>query len=261
MLLSLPKTEKKKELTEAHVSFFLLSILVTMETTHREEDAANEQEKEKEKEEGVLSAAKRVRRGDYATHATAVLSHLLDFFRQNNNLTKIVPIISGESKLSLSIIDWFVTNYSKQHGTIIEYHNEHSECVDRMMVHLRYRATLNAYRKKNFDPFCRHDRIAVPVDEHMMPCEVSTSMHIETTIGQLNFFKWALETQILDYVSEHHHDIEQDMKRRHSGSKTRKSMMTPAFEGTKTRKKREELSKHNTREIQTHHTNIRVDFA
>jgi pimeloyl-ACP methyl ester carboxylesterase len=57
-----------------------------------------------------------------------------------------------------------------------------------------YKLKLKAYSKKRFDPFCRWDRISIPYKD-------GTS--IETTIGQLNFFKWALENKAIDYIEQH----------------------------------------------------------
>jgi hypothetical protein len=68
---------------------------------------------------------------------------------------------------------------------------------------------------------------------------------METTIGQLNFFKWAIENKILDYIETNYADIEHDMNHRNSTAKR----LTPTAhdvdgdtDNTKTRKKREELS-------------------
>jgi hypothetical protein len=67
---------------------------------------------------------------------------------------------------------------------------------------------------------------------------------METTIGQLNFFKWAIENKIIDYIEENHATIESDMNHRNSTSKRRNTSeeeeSTP--DNSKTRKKREELS-------------------
>jgi hypothetical protein len=81
---------------------------------------------------------------------------------------------------------------------------------------------------------------------------------METTIGQLNFFKWAIENQIIDYIENNYNTIETDMNHRNSTSKHRISTdsetsastistfdsLEKPFQSdkTKTRKKREELS-------------------
>lgn len=135
-----------------------------------------------------------------------ILSDLMKFYRQNGNLHKMLKIIKSETKISLRIIDWFVTNYAKKNYTIIQNGTE------RFKVHLGYKQKLKAYNKKKFDPFCRWERITVPYDE-------TGETLIETTIGQLNFFKWALEHKIIDYIEEHYDEIEKDMMNRNSMSK------------------------------------------
>ena len=42
----------------------------------------------------------------------------MKFYSENNNMEKILPIINGQSKLSLRLIDWFATNYSKKYYTV-----------------------------------------------------------------------------------------------------------------------------------------------
>jgi hypothetical protein len=141
-----------------------------------------------------------------------ILADLMRFYRQNGNLHKMLKIIKSETKISLRIIDWFVTNYAKKNYTIIQNGSE------RFKVHLGYKQKLKAYNKKKFDPFCRWERITVPYDE-------TGETLIETTIGQLNFFKWALEHKIIDYIEENYDEIERDMMNRNSMSK--KNMKQP----------------------------------
>ena len=72
-----------------------------------------------------------------------------------------------------------------------------------------------------------------------VPIEENSEYAFETTIGQLNFFKWVLENKIIDYIEEHYDEIQNDMDENNSLSKTRKNK---AEDNDKTRKKREELS-------------------
>jgi hypothetical protein len=64
---------------------------------------------------------------------------------------------------------------------------------------------LKAFKKIQFDPFRRRERIDFYYNDK--------EEYIETTIGQLNFFRWFLENNILDYVELHANDIEEDMLR------------------------------------------------
>lgn len=110
----------------------------------------------------------------YNTQNDLLLNNLLDFYKQNDNMERMIKIINGESRTSLRIIDWFSTNYAKKNYTV--YQMEGSD--KRFKVYNDYKLKLKAYSKRRFDPFCRWDRITVPYKENT---------HIQTTIGQLNF--------------------------------------------------------------------------
>lgn len=132
---------------------------------------------------------------------------LVRFYKQNYNayIQKVVPIIEGKSKISLRLIDWFVTNYSKKYNTIIplgKYQNHNDGFYPFFNVYISYRQQLKAFSKQQFDPFRRRDRIKFyDKNDHW----------IETTIGQLNFFKWVLQNNILEYIHENLSLIEMDM--------------------------------------------------
>ena len=157
----------------------------------------------------------------------------------------MISVINGESQISLRIVDWFVTNYSKKHFVVFSI-MENDEKT-RFKVYNDYKLKLKAYSKKRFDPFCRWERISFPYDENKF---------VETTIGQLNFFKWCIENSILEYIQQHYNDIENDMNSRNSSSKKKEYV---ELDG-KTRKKREELSISATKCIKKENVQIRVTF-
>jgi len=179
----------------------------------------------------------------YATQNSLLLGKLMQFYNKDNNINRILPIINGEHKISLRLIDWFVTNYSKKYYTT--YNITIKDETRRFKIYVDYKLKLKAYSKKRFDPFCRWDRITIPYDD-------KTS--IQTTLGQLNFFKWALENKIIDYISENLPAIEHDMNKRNSSSKNRKKQQA------KTRKKRKELSVSATKSIKKEKVEIVVKF-
>jgi hypothetical protein len=168
-------------------------------------------------------------------------------YNPNNNLDKILKIITGETKISLRIVDWFATNYAKKYYTLYVIDGTHDNVTRRFKVYDDYKLKLKAYSKKRFDPFCRWDRISIPY---------KNGTSIETTIGQLNFFKWTLENKVIDYIEQNYNDIEKDMNNRNSTSK-RKEIIT---DNSKTRKKREELSISATKSIKKEKVEIIVQF-
>jgi hypothetical protein len=167
------------------------------------------------------------------TQNDLLLHNLMEFFNIPDNVNTMINIINGESRTSLRIVDWFVTNYAKKNYTI--YNIESTTLPNtsqRFKVYNEYKLKLKAYQKKRFDPFCRWDRITIPYNE---------TQCMETTIGQLNFFKWAIENKVIDYIQQNHDIIEDDMNSNNSTSK-RRSPNDNSTDNTKTRKKREELS-------------------
>ena len=49
------------------------------------------------------------------TQNSLLLTKLVEFYNKDGNMERILPIINGESIISLRLIDWFATNYSKKH--------------------------------------------------------------------------------------------------------------------------------------------------
>jgi hypothetical protein len=129
-------------------------------------------------------------------------------------IRKIVDIIEGRSSISLRLIDWYVTNYCKTNNIVLldaatsEYFN----------VYMNYRSQLKAFKKIQFDPFRRRDRIMFPYDE-------DKALH--TTIGQLNFFRWAIEHKIIDTIERNLSTIERDMMLVHSEEPVLKQTTVP----------------------------------
>ena len=181
----------------------------------------------------------------YATQNNLLLTTLLKFYEKDDNLSKILSIINGHSRESLRLIDWFVTNFAKKYFIGYDLVDKQDR-TRRFKVYIDYKLKLKAYSKKRFDPFCRWDRIAIPY---------KNDTRIQTTIGQLNFFKWALENDILDYIREHLDDIENDMNKRNSTAKNR-----VIKKKVKTRKKRQELSCSATKSIRKEDVEIIVKF-
>ena len=111
-------------------------------------------------------------------------------------------IADKEDLPSLRTHDWFVTNYSKKNDTNY-YVNIGADRYKHIFVHRDYKAQLDSYSKKLFDPFCRRARIVL-IDPY--------GNRLKTTASQLNYFRWAIQNLIIEYVQEHLKEIEDDMK-------------------------------------------------
>jgi len=131
-------------------------------------------------------------------------------------------IIEGKTPLSLRLIDWFVTHYAKRNnvtywlvpaatgdafvGLTERFPVEHPH-AKKFSVYLEYRSQLRAFSKHVFDPFRRHNRISFVTGV----CGMNAPLIIDTTVGQLNFFRWALHYRVIDYILRNLSVIEDDM--------------------------------------------------
>ena len=121
-----------------------------------------------------------------------VISSLQRFYSNHPEIKKVLTYLNGDAPLSLRIIDWFVTKYSRKN--FIRYPLNGQD----FLVYLSYKGQLKAYSKQYFDPNCRRERIMFRIPDHDA---------IMTTIGKLNFFRWALESKILEYIETHEEEI------------------------------------------------------
>ena len=163
------------------------------------------------------------------TQNELLMKSLLDFYSNTEHTQQMKKIINGETRISLRIVDWFVTNFAKKNYTVYELRDFKGR-ASRFKVYNDYKLKLKAYSKRRFDPFCRWERITIPYGPQQF---------METTIGQLNFFKWAIESNVIQYIERNYDAIESDMNNRNSTAK-RRTHGEP--DNSKTRKKREELS-------------------
>jgi hypothetical protein len=125
-----------------------------------------------------------------------IVSSLQRFYASRTDIAEIVSMLQGTSDISLRVIDWFVTNYAKAHSTAYILNGQE------FLVYRDYKSQLKAYSKKLFDPFCRRERIYFQVPNH--PSFV-------TTVAKLNFFRWAIEKNILSHIRLNQEAIEKEM--------------------------------------------------
>lgn len=124
-----------------------------------------------------------------------IIASLQRFYSTHPDIEKVMPYLDGKAPLSLRIIDWFVTKYSRKN--FIKYSLVGGQ---EFVLYLSYKGQLKAYSKLYFDPNCRRERIMFKIPGY----EAFT-----TTIGKLNFFRWALECGVLDYIEAHEEEIKE----------------------------------------------------
>jgi hypothetical protein len=243
-----------------------------------------------------------------------LLIPITKYFSTKKTLKKLITILKGES-ISLRLIDWFVTNYCKKFNVLYNLNDfkekdtiasalTHTLALTHtpvstpplliipqpqplvpltlsvqqikdqsfdnfIIVHNNYKGQLKAYSKKNFDPFCRRNRIRFYYDDNK---------YFITTVGQLNFFKWALENYIINYIQNNIKAVENDMNLRCEIVKKVSTKLKPQdtsdnntlineqilktkkATGITTRKKRKEISTSSSKTLSIHNLPMTIEF-
>ena len=102
-----------------------------------------------------------------------VLLNSLYKYYDEKNVKKLLEVLEEDTKVSLRIIDWFVTNYSKKNNifyTIYKtesgkntFNPEGNNVLRQFNTYHSYKAQLKSYSKKRFDPFCRRKELILTV--------------------------------------------------------------------------------------------------
>jgi hypothetical protein len=190
-----------------------------------------------------------------------LIMSLQRFYSSRPDIQTLIPILKGEGDISLRLIDWFVTNYAKKH------HVSYVLGAQEFVVYLNYKSQLKAFSKKLFDPFCRRERILFQIGE---------AEPFETTVGQLNFFRWAFEKDILSYIRHHMTDIVREEKlARANGTQSStdstnttdstqsaQSSITISTQGStkSTRRRRTEKVASSTKMMHKHNLEVKLSF-
>lgn len=172
-----------------------------------------------------------------------LLASLRLFYNQEDNAAILLDVLQQRSNYpSLRILDWLITNYSRTRN--VNHSATDSKGNRRQMsISTNYRLQLRAYSKRRFDPFCRRERIVFPIVDPreivsaptsrilpgdaprpqdgdltwpeeariLTPVDESRVHNLITTVGQLNFFRWAISNDLLSFAMAHRKEIEQDM--------------------------------------------------
>jgi hypothetical protein len=120
-----------------------------------------------------------------------LLKSLLTFYKKSSNMKTLHSYVSKTSPISLRIFDFLCTKYIKNRNVI--YYNEKNGKKVPFNLNVAYKAQLKAYSKLQFDPFKRHERIEIQ-------CGLAENGKLKTTVGQLNFFRFAIENGLIGWI-------------------------------------------------------------
>ena len=123
-----------------------------------------------------------------------LLSSINTFYTEPQNRTTLMELLNKTGGVSLRNLEWFITNYSKK--TNLSYETKNGKMFS---VHCAYKSSLDGYSKKLFDPFCRSSKFFYTIP--------GTDQKVHTTVAQLNFIKWCIKNNILDYIHNNHEQL------------------------------------------------------
>lgn len=170
------------------------------------------------------------------------LRQIQSFFDATVLSDTLIPISKGEYQVSLRLLDWLITNYSKKHRVIVTPINGVP-----ISIYNSYKDNLKFYRRKCFDPFQRRERIYFrDLDGGML----------STTVAQLNLFKWALTNAVIDFAKENKQIIEEDMVKTLSVSRRKRA----DARSNNTKIKRSSLVKHGGMKCCVYESSFEVVF-
>lgn len=148
-----------------------------------------------------------------------IFESLLRFYKKDPEYLKILEKISNQKTIiSLREIDYTVTNYGRDKPIIYKLKDGKN-----FNLYLDYKRQLRGYSKRSFDPFCRRQRIfltwnldnysPIYIEEEEIEKYKKNESGLVTTIGQLNFFKWAITNEVIDFCFKNKDKINEEMNK------------------------------------------------
>lgn len=147
---------------------------------------------------------------------------LLEFFKPAHRFKTFYDVVNKKTDYSLRVLEWFVTKYAEKYDVsyVIPLPGGKRKEIN---IATDYHNQMSSYQKKCFDPFRRHDKFLISNGQ---------GLTFVTTVCQMNFFKWAIENKVLDYVQTHLSEIKADMSRNGgsggNGAGVRETSRTPS---------------------------------
>lgn len=123
--------------------------------------------------------------------------------------------LKKQPKMSLRLINWFCTNYSKQYN--VSYYIMKRGKKELFNVYTEYKRISGSESKEFFDPFRRGAK-----NKKLITIEYKENGEIKnlnTTTAQLNFFRWLITNNILKYIESNLKEIYEDQLKRFSNNK------------------------------------------
>jgi hypothetical protein len=175
------------------------------------------------------------------------------------------PAPDAKSRISLRLVDYFITTYARTHDTMYRVERDHDTDLQDgstgvgkhhylFLVYPAYKASLRSYSKKNFDPFRRGENITLKFNDE--------GDFIVTSVGQMNIVRWLIENKVLRYIEQHFDDVNREvilLNKRGDEDAEEVPEEAPGA-ATKRRPSRRALVVSATRRVSRHHIKVDVSF-
>lgn len=184
------------------------------------------------------------------TEKEKIVSKELVRFYDKEKIEKIKPIINQEHDISLRLIDWTLTNYSKKN--CIKYKLSDGRIID---VFESYKNYMTSYKRNILFDLFRRGKCSKVIYGN------GKDDFIISGIKQLNSFRCVLEIELIEYIIKNKEKIETDMRvslRRSAVKKNGKGGKGGNCE--KSRKKRQELSSSIYKKCMKHYYKTTITF-
>lgn len=123
---------------------------------------------------------------------------------------KMVSIVDRKSKITTSLIEYFILTYAKNNSTMYIKSNNNF-----FIVYVNYKNFLNGYHKEYIDIF-RRKKSKDEKDFFFTLHDIT----LKTRLAQLHFFKWVFTNEMIDYIENNFEDIDKAFEK-HKKDKTK----------------------------------------
>ena len=124
---------------------------------------------------------------------TILKNQVFNFFENDVNMSILFQCLKSSNPVSLRLIDWFVTTYCKLNSNKIA-------CDLGIDIYNSYKGQLKSYNKIFFDPFCRNNNKKNFIIKMEYITRDNEKIQFTTSLGQLNFFRWVINLNIINYI-------------------------------------------------------------
>lgn len=166
----------------------------------------------KAKVKSSLSSIDLICPGEFNKKERSYFKTLHNFYSKldKKEMDRLEKIIHKKSHISLRIFDSFVTGFANENKTT--YYVLNDGIRQRFCVWVEYKAQLASYKKLYFDPFRRNKKLTY----------YYYGGTLRTSLGQLNFFKWAIINGVVDFVEEHYKEIAEATRKKSKEAREKK---------------------------------------